>query len=307
VNNFDYYQLNNIINSSQVPSTLHTKNNATAAFYQRYLLEKAISVFDWKLPENWNKDYFLYVLYCMGYVGVVNTDKYGVIPQWGTISGYNLYYAPADFLLSNPLIGTKKYTIGEDCELIKLQGNYNGVMDLVGFYSGKLALLAEAIDVNLVNSKSSVVFFAKNKTAAAALKKMYDEISSGNPASVVDKDLLDENGNPTWLFFQQNLKQNYMVSDMLADMRKIENQFCTDLGLPNSNTEKRERLTDDEVNSNNTETYSRAAFWLERLQESCEKVNKMFGLSISVDWRFKPDESDNVNSGPVQLGRNNLR
>lgn len=302
MNNFDYYQTNNIINSVQVPSTIHLQNNLTAAYFRRYLLEKAISVFKWKLPKDWNKDYFLYVLYAMGYIGVINTDKYGIIPQWGTVSGYNLYYAPADFMLSNPLIGTKKYTIGKDCELIKLQGNYNGIMDLVSYYAGKLALMAEAIDVNLVNSKQSVVFFAKNKTAAASLKKMYDEISSGNPASVIDKELIDENGNPTWLFFQQNLKQNYIVSDMLADMRKIENQFCTDLGLPNSNTEKKERLTDDEVNSNNIETYSRAELWLERLREGCSRVNEMFGIDISVEWRNKPDESDNVNSGAIQLG-----
>lgn len=306
MNNFDYYQTNNIINSLQVPTTVHVQNNATAAYFRRYLLEKAISVFKWELPKEWNKDYFLYVLYSMGYIAVIDTEKYGVIPQFGTVSGYNLYYAPADFMLSNPLIGTKKYTIGKDCELIKLQGNYNGIMDMIGFYAGKLALLSEAIDANLINSKSSVVFFAKNKTAAASLKKMYDEISSGNPASVIDKELLDENGNPTWIFFQQNLKQNYLVSDMLADMRKIENQFCTDLGLPNSNTEKKERLTDDEVNSNNTETISRADLWLERLQECCNKVNTMFDINISVDWRYNPDESNNVNTGSVQLGQYNI-
>lgn len=306
MNGFDYYQTNNIINSLKVPTTVHVQNNATATYFRRYLLEKAISVFKWDLPKEWNKDYFLYVLYTMGYIAVIDTEKYGVIPQFGTVSGYNLYYAPADFMLSNPLIGTKKYTIGKDCELIKLQGNYNGIMDLVAFYAGKLALLSEAIDANLINSKSSVVFFAKNKTAAASLKKMYDEISSGNPASVIDKELLDENGNPTWIFFQQNLKQNYLVSDMLADMRKIENQFCTDLGLPNSNTEKKERLTDDEVNSNNTETISRADLWLERLKECCTKVNNMFSLDISVDWRFNPNESNNVNSSPVQLGSDNL-
>ena len=306
MNGFDYYQTNNIINSLQVPTTVHVQNNATAAYFRRYLLEKAISVFEWDLPKEWNKDYFLYVLYAMGYIAVIDTEKYGVIPQFGTVSGYNLYYAPADFMLSNPLIGTKKYTIGKDCELIKLQGNYNGIMDLVSYYAGKLALLSEAIDANLINSKSSVVFFAKNKTAAASLKKMYDEISSGNPASVIDKELLDENGNPTWIFFQQNLRQNYLVSDMLADMRKIENQFCTDLGLPNSNTEKKERLTDDEVNSNNTETVCRADLWLERLQECCTKVNNMFDINISVDWRYKPDEGYNVNSSPVQLGSDNI-
>ena len=300
---FDYYQLNNIFNSETVPGAVHLQNNFTAGFYRRYLFEKVISVYKWTLPKWWNKDYFLYVLYSMGYIGVINTDKYGIIPQFGTISGYNVFYAPSNFLVSNPLLPTKSYKIGEETELIKLQGNYSGIVDLVNFYAGKLALVAESIDANLINSKAAAVFFAKNKGAADSLKKMYDQIASGNPAVVVDKELLDETGKPNWIFFQNNLKQNYIVSDLLADMRKLENQFCTDVGLPNTNTEKKERLTDDEVNSNNVETQSRAELWLERLKEGCEAVNAMFpGIDISVDWRIKPDESNNVNSGSVQLG-----
>lgn len=300
---FDYYQLNNIFNSETVPGAVHLQNNFTAGFYRRYLFEKVISVYKWTLPKWWNKDYFLYVLYSMGYIGVINTDKYGIIPQFGTISGYNVFYAPSNFLVSNPLLPTKSYKIGEETELIKLQGNYGGIVDLVNFYAGKLALVAESIDANLINSKAAAVFFAKNKGAADSLKKMYDQIASGNPAVVVDKELLDETGKPNWIFFQNNLKQNYIVSDLLADMRKLENQFCTDVGLPNTNTEKKERLTDDEVNSNNVETQSRAELWLERLKEGCDAVNAMFpGIDISVDWRIKPDESNNVNSGAVQLG-----
>ena len=300
---FDYYQLNNIFNSETVPGAVHLQNNFTAGFYRRYLFEKVISVYKWNLPKWWNKDYFLYVLYSMGYIGIINTDKYGIIPQFGTISGYNVFYAPSNFLVSNPLLPTKSYKIGEETELIKLQGNYGGIVDLVNFYAGKLALVAESIDANLINRKAAAVFFAKNKGAADSLKKMYDQIASGNPAVVVDKELLDETGKPNWIFFQNNLKQNYIVSDLLADMRKLENQFCTDVGLPNTNTEKKERLTDDEVNSNNVETQSRAELWLERLKEGCEAVNAMFpGIDISVDWRIKPDESNNVNSGALQLG-----
>ena len=52
-----------------------------AFMFARYLLQKAISVFEWTLPETWNKDYFLYALYCFGHLAIVNTDKFGVIPQ----------------------------------------------------------------------------------------------------------------------------------------------------------------------------------------------------------------------------------
>ncbi len=305
MNTFVYYQLNNIFNSATVPGAVHLRDNYTSGYFRKYLFEKAISVFKWELPDTWNKDYFLYVLYSYGYIGVFDTAKFGVIPQFGTLDGFDLYYAPANFMISNPLLETRSYRIGTECEIIKLQGTYTGILDLVNYYAVKLALIAEAIDSNLINSKSSVLFFAKNKAAADSMKKVYDQIASGNPAVVLDKELLDENGKPNWLFFQQNLKENYIVSDLLVDARKIENQFCTDLGIPNTNTEKRERMTDDEINANNTETSTRAELWLERLKEGVENVNTMFSdklpSKISVDWRVKPDESLNVNSFPVPM------
>ena len=288
----NYYQINNILGSVNVPSAVNLNRNANARYFSRYLLEKAISVFKWELPETWDKDYFLYVLYLMGYVGVIDTEEYGVIPQFGTISGFNLYYAPRNLLVSNPLLPSKSYVIHEDCEIIKLQGNYSGIYDLITYYAGKMALFSESIDMNLINSKSSKVFFAQNKAAAENMKKIYDQIASGSPAVVTDKNLLDENGKFTWEWFSENLKQSYITSDLLVDLRKIENQFCTDLGIPNTNTDKRERMSTDEVNANNTETSTRAELWLERLKECCKKVNSMYGLNLSVEWRVKPNDGN---------------
>lgn len=68
-------------------------------------------------------------------------------------------------------------------------------------------------------------------------------------------------------------------------MRKIEQMFATDIGIPNANTDKKERMIVDEVNSNNFETQSRCDMWLMSMQKEFEKANKMFGLNLSVDWR----------------------
>lgn len=298
----NYYQVNNILGSIKIPNAVHLNTNITARYFARYLLEKAISVFKWNLPETWDKDYFLYVLYLMGYVAIIPTDKFGVIPQWGTINGFNVFYAPRCVMVSNPLLNTKNYVIHEDCEIIKLQGNYNGIFDLIGYYAGKMALCSEAVDMNLINSKSSKIFFAQNKAAAESMKKIYDQVASGNPAVVADKDLLTEEGKPAWLWFSENLKQSYITSDVLLDMRKIENEFCTDLGIPNTNTDKRERLTDDEVNANNTETNIRAELWLERLKECVERVNAKYNTKITVDWRVNPHERNIIANRTVSEG-----
>ena len=299
------YDYVNVANAERSPSTVHSQNTGLVFYYRRYLLQKAMSVFKWALPANWSRDYFLYVLYCWGNIAIINTDKYGVIPQGGTLTGYNLYYEPTHIQITNPLIKQDLMPqIGVDCTLLKLQPDYGGIIDLVNDYAELMAIASETASINLFNSKLSYIFAANNKTGAESLKKLYDQIQAGNPAAVVDKNLLNADGSPAWMMFSQNVGQNYIVDKILSDLRKIESMFDTHIGIPNANTDKRERLVTDEVNANNVETYSKCALWLEELQDGCRRANDMFGINMSVDWRVLPDivdkevpddESNNVN------------
>ena len=92
----------------------------------------------------------------------------------------------------------------------------------------------------------------------------------------------------SWEAFQQNVGQNYIACDLLSDLRKIEAEFDTKIGIPNANTDKKERLITDEVNANNVETRNLPELWLESLQKGCKEANAMFGINISVDWRNEP-------------------
>ena len=286
-----FYDFANAWISYNQPGTVHSQNTVLTSYFRRYLLQKAISVFKWNMPDEWARNYFLYVLYCWGFLAIINTDKYGVIPQQCGLRGYNVFYQPTNVVITNPLLkGILEPKIGEECTLIRLQPDYGGVMDLVNYYAEELALASDAISVNLLNSKAAYVFMAQNKSTAESLKNLYDRIASGEPAVVQDKNLLGDDGKPAWIPWSQNLKESYLVADLLNNMREIEIQFCTDLGLPNANVSKRERLISDEVNANNAETYSRAAMWLEELQKSCREASDMFGIELSVDWRVDPTE-----------------
>ena len=290
------YDYINVFNSSFSPSTVHVRNTALQRFFRRYLFQKAISVFKWELPETWNRDYFLYVLYAWGFIGVVETDKYGVICQAGAPYGYDIYYQPTNLIITNPLLrGALEPRIGVDCTVFKLQPDWGGINDLVNYYADMMALCAETASVNLLNSHLSFIFPAKNKAQAESYKKLFDKVSGGEPAVVIDKDLFLEDGSQTWEPFIQNIGQNYIVDKVLSDMRKIEAMYDTDIGIPNANTDKRERLVTDEVNANNIETLSKCELWLEQLKKSAEETNRMFGTAITVEFRHKPEEGGNMN------------
>ena len=306
MNNKTYnYDFINKYNGYYQPSTVHSAENAMAWYFRRYLIQKILSVFDFEgIPETWDKDYFLYGLFLGGYVGVVKTDRFGVICQAGrfncSLYGANVYYRPTHLVITNHLLrGIMRPRIGTQCEIIKMQPDYGSCWDIVAYYADLLALATESLAVNITNSKLAYVFACEDKTAAESFKKMFDQLNTGNPAVFADKKLFAEDGEPLWTTFQNNLKQNYVAGDMLNDMLKIDARFCTEIGIPNVNMAKASGVTDNEVEANNIDTRSKAALWLETIGEGLEKVNNMFDLNITVKFRFEgvnnvSDDSRNV-------------
>ena len=295
------YDFINIYNAQIRPSTVHSQDNATAWYFRRYLIQKILSVFEFdNIPETWSKDYFLYTLFLFGFVAVVDTDKFGVIPQHCSLFGYDVFYRPTNVNIANPLLrGNLTPKIGVECELIKMQPDYGSCWDIVAYYADLLALSTESLGVNMVNSKLAYVFACEDKTIAESFKKMYDKLNEGNPAVFADKKLFDEAGEPMWTTFQNNLKQNYVAGDILNDMLKIDARFCTEVGIPNVNMAKASGVTDNEVEANNIDTNTKVTLWLETIKDGITKVNNMFGLNIGVKLRFGGVENVAVDNGNV--------
>lgn len=297
------YDQKNLYNAQINPSTIHASNTALSGFFQRYLMLKLFSRYEFTLPDDWDADYFRYVLFTIGFIGIMNTNKYGVICQHGTVSGYNIYYRPTRLLVANPAL-KRSYdlTINEDCSIIKLSPDWRGAYDLVQLYADQMAVCMESFGVNAINSKFSFVFAADNKNMAETMKKMFDQISGGNPAAFVwDKQLFNDENEPRWQLFTNNLKQNYVGNDLLQSLTTIEHKFNTLIGFNNANTEKKERMITDEVQANNEETKALCNLWLEEMQSSMEKANKMFGLNLSVRLREVKDNDTSVSNGSLSV------
>lgn len=279
-------------NSQLRPSTVHCQNTGLVNYFRRYFMHKVMSCFDINIPDTWARNYFEYALFGRGHVAVFMPDEpfkeMGVLCQAGSLSGYNVFYQPARYVFGNPVIGGYNLTIGEDCEVVKLLPDYRGLMDHIQLYADMMGLCVEGAGVNLVNSKLAYIFAAESKASAEAFKKLYDKIASGEPAAVIDKSLFDKvDGSPNWLMFTQNVGGNYITDRILNDMQTIDNQFDTLIGIPNANTQKRERMITDEVNANNKDTAALPTVIVQFCQESMDKANAMFGLDLSIKYRWE--------------------
>lgn len=254
-------------------------------FWQRRLFEKMISVFKWRLPEQWNEDYFLWTLYTWGYIAGIYTNEYGLIPQQCGLLGQGLYLQPDAIFVGTPYVQVPYRRIGDRCVLFRLRADYCGMMDIINFYAGQLAEAYTALIVNLRNSKLPFVFTGSDKKQVETLKKLADVVDSGEYATFLKQ------GQGSWETFNRNIKESYIAPELIQDIRKIMNAFNTEIGIPNTNVEKKERMVSDEVNSNNVETLIKMDEILDRLKGQCGELNRIAGRDIiSVEWRYKLDE-----------------
>lgn len=244
-------------------------------------------MFSWHVPKHWAKNYLLYCLYIWGYVAVINTDKYGVIPQQCGLRGYNIFYQPTEAVIVNPLIrNIITPRIGVECALLRLQPDYTGIFDLVSYYGDQMALTAQSFGVNALNSKLAYFFLTDNSKLAQSLRKIYDNYAKGEPAVVADKKLFnDASGDPAYKFEQVKATDPESLNNLLIVLKQLEIMFDNAVGIPNVSTTKRERELKDELASNFVNSRSLASSWLENLQETCQEVSNMFNVKLSVDWR----------------------
>lgn len=197
------YDQINAIEGTYTPSMVKSFNNKVFMLWERALFQRAASVIDFdNLPDTWEgpvKDFYIYCLYKFGYIGVFETKDNGLIFQPGTLSGYDIYYQPVRFLVNNPhmQIENNEFTIGTDCELIKLTPDYLGVWDIINYYAEKLAVLDNALNMSLINNKFAFMLAAKNKQASEAFKKMIDKVNAGEPAVIYDMKLINDQQDKT--------------------------------------------------------------------------------------------------------------
>lgn len=301
------YDMIDLYTSSYSPSTLHCKNTKLYNYFLRYLIQKCMSVFKWDVPKEWEMNYFLYTLYCWGYLCVMYEDAYGVIPQACGLQGYGIFYQPTHAYIVNPLLRTAKtQKIDKDCVIVRLQPDWHGVMDICSYYADNMALTAESCEINIANSKLSYMFGVDNKQQSDSLKTVFDKIMGGETAVFYNNSLRrinrDGSNSEPWSVFAQDLRSNFIAPDLQDTLRRWEEMFCNEIGINNVRSDKKERLITAEAESNDFEARSKCELWLEELQKSCDKINDMFGNRLEkrvwVEWRRKND-TDNMGDNNI--------
>ena len=256
-------------------------NSTTYFYYVDSLFRKAQSIYKITgMPDNWDYDYFFTVLLSQGLLTITDTPL-GVLPLRCGVSGINVFNHPNKVIIANPVIGNLERDIDVDCVVVKMNYNYRSpIMPIIYKYATMLADCDASIAVNLQNSKVAFIGLCTSKQQAQSMKAMYDMISKGEPAVFVKGDQI----NAEQIFYN-HVKENFIAGEVQILKRKIMSEFLTEIGVNNANTDKKERLTDNEVEANDSEIQLNAGYWLDNIREGLDKANNMFNLNLAIELK----------------------
>lgn len=240
----------------------------------------AINQFEWEGLEEHGipEEYVEKLLYDFGRATFFNDDMNGYLClQSSNSQAVNPYGYPLEYIVTG--FGFHKRVKAEKSVLIRNNKLERPTDEVVRFYAEKLYQIARTCDTNVKLHKVPFLFLTDANTNYT-FKNIFQKIDQNEVAIYADKNLDIDNsikcvttGAP-------------FILDKLADYKHdVFNDFCTELGINNANTDKRERLITEEVTANNELIQNNLHARLSEREKACEQINKMFGLNISVKVR----------------------
>ena len=293
------YQTLNSLAGHYSPSMVKAYNNATYAYWERSLFQRAVSRIQTTLPEEWEgtrRDFLLYCLLKIGFVFVSKNDTLGYWFNPGSLYGIDFYYQPTEFILANPnanKVGLKdtRFKLHQDGELLKFMPDYMGIFDTISYYAEKLSAMDCAINTSIINTKFSFILAGKNKATVEALKKIFDKINKGEPAIFTDKALMSDpqtGETPFQMLDIQKVKDNYITDKQLIDFQTILNSFDAEIGINTVPYQKAERFVSAEANSRQNDSQARIITAIECLKSSIKDIKKLYP-DINLDFNLREE------------------
>lgn len=254
-------------------------NNAQFLLYYNRLVELAICMFEWKnIPDSIDPRYLELCLFSEGKAVWFRDEVMGDLALRCTVSGgFDVYRVP---------INRRAYAInGYNQELtnknsVIIWNNYlrTNTMPMVEIYAKRLYNLDRVIDVN-ANAQKTPLFIRCDESQLLTMKNMYMKYDGNMPIIFADKHV---SADPIGVL---NTNAPYLADRIQQLKTQLWNEALTFLGISNTNTMKKERLISDEITRNEGGTLANRYSRLISRQEAVEKINKMFGLNVEVDFR----------------------
>ena len=188
---------------------------------------------------------------------------------------FNVYMLPEKIMAWS--LGYEKTIPFDNCVFVMNNLLMKPTLETLQLMAYRLYETERTIDVNLIAQKTPVLIEGDTKTILT-LKNVYMQYSGNTPFIFGNKQFDISN--------KLNVLKTdapYLIDKLELHKHEIWNECMTYLGINNANTDKKERLITDEVDSNNDLiNYYLNCFYKTRKQ-ACDLINEKYKLNISVE------------------------
>ena len=276
--------MNNNYNLLSYKSIANQLNNRTYTDYFYRLMLIARSLFKWEglpngIDEKWIEKYLFYEGTCVFYK---DPNLGFMVTKWSTEGTLNAYdepttirpYATNTMELNNGQLLDNN----ENCVIIRNNDDMIPTFPTIQLYSADLTNIKRTIDTNISVQKTPTVVTCTDKQKLT-FKQAIKQRDENEPVIYGDKNIDINSINVL------NTSAPIVFDKLQIQKNNIWNECMTFLGINNANTDKRERLVDDEVQANNQLIKANEDVMLKSRERACELINKIFNLNISVKRR----------------------
>lgn len=266
--------------------------------YRNQLMELGMSMIAWnfdKIPEN--KRTFLndrQIEYHEYYKGATvffkdeELDEFLCLPVM--LSGpYDLDDMPKRRMAYSKNTNYKKEL--DETNSVVIYNNYLRIPSCytVDHYASMLSDLEESIAVNCKAQKTPIAILC-NENERLSMQNLYEQFDGNYPFIFGQKELNVKDIKSI------NTGAPFVADKLYQIKMQLWNEALTYLGISNISYQKKERLVSDEVIRNMGGTIASRYTRLEIRREACDKIKKMFGVEVEVDYRedFRQTDDENI-------------
>lgn len=270
-------------------------------FYFKTLTNKVGQMIEFKnLPENVDEEFLKEQLILCGKICFTQFNQH-IYALNGNIGGEpNCYYESQDFIIANPVLGSKTVKIRHEDGSSKVDGLegilvgltsidkqveslHGGLYDLIYQTAGLLADNVVSLNCAQINSRVQVAFVADDEALANTGEKVLKDMYNGKPYKILTQDIL----NKLTVSPIAASGTNTTIMSLIEAQANIWQNFYNQLGLSYNGNLKRERINTAESELMTGSLNLNLQTIIENLKADIDKVNELFGTSIEVD--INPD------------------
>lgn len=261
-----------------------------------YVLNQLLKMFEYKnLPETTPAYIIELLLMCNG--KAYFTNKYNgedfYVYRCSLGSEPDVYYMPKEVIITNPY---QNYNANLDREkdgvLLKNDPLMVGVIPMLCKYNTSIVETNLTIDILTKLSRATALVSSPDDKTKKAAEKFINDLVSGTYGIIGDSAFLEGLKSQN---FTGSSSTN-LITQLIELSNYNESKRLNAFGLQSNFNMKRESINEAEAGLNEKSLLPYADILLQQRKENVEKINKMYGLNISVDfsssWKIQHEESE---------------